>query len=110
MIALRLHYILKAGYTVTLSAARVNTNVVEYGWPVRMEDPGTSANPIVTDTLSTTPLLPQPALSLHLSPAMGLQSRHPSIEPLIYRFTIKASAPSFNSFGALRRETCRNDG
>jgi prepilin-type N-terminal cleavage/methylation domain-containing protein len=41
----------KPGYMVMPSTARVNTNLVENGWPTRLEDLGSSVNPIVTDTL-----------------------------------------------------------
>jgi prepilin-type N-terminal cleavage/methylation domain-containing protein len=41
----------KPGYRVMPSTARVNTNLVAEGWPTKLEDPGGSANPIVTDTL-----------------------------------------------------------
>jgi prepilin-type N-terminal cleavage/methylation domain-containing protein len=41
----------KLGYSVMPSTARVNTNMVQDGWPTRLEDPGASVNPIITDTL-----------------------------------------------------------
>lgn len=40
-----------AGYQVMPSTARVNTNTLSDGWPVKLEDPGSSTSPIVTDTL-----------------------------------------------------------
>jgi prepilin-type N-terminal cleavage/methylation domain-containing protein len=39
------------GFRVMPSTARVNTNSVTEGWPTRLEDPGASTSPIVTDTL-----------------------------------------------------------
>jgi prepilin-type N-terminal cleavage/methylation domain-containing protein len=39
------------GFRVMPSTARVNTNSVTDGWPTRLEDPGVSTSPIVTDTL-----------------------------------------------------------
>ncbi|MSU34461.1 MAG: type II secretion system protein [Pedosphaera sp.] len=39
------------GFRVMPSTSRVNTNSVPEGWPARLEDPGASVSPIVTDTL-----------------------------------------------------------
>jgi prepilin-type N-terminal cleavage/methylation domain-containing protein len=41
----------KPGFMVMPSTARVNTNTVLEGWPTRLEDPGASTSPILTDTL-----------------------------------------------------------
>jgi len=41
----------KPGFRVMPTTARVNTNTVNEGWPTRLEDPGASASPIITDTL-----------------------------------------------------------
>ncbi len=39
------------GFRVMPSTTRVNTNTVTDGWPTKLEDPGSSTSPIVTDTL-----------------------------------------------------------
>lgn len=39
------------GYQVMPATSRVNTNTMTEGWPTKLEDPGTSTSPIVTDTL-----------------------------------------------------------
>jgi len=39
------------GFRVMPSTAKVNTNSFSEGWPTRLEDPGVSTSPIVTDTL-----------------------------------------------------------
>jgi prepilin-type N-terminal cleavage/methylation domain-containing protein len=39
------------GFRVMPATARVNTNSMTEGWPTRLEDPGASTSPIVTDTL-----------------------------------------------------------
>jgi len=39
------------GFKVMPATARVNTNAVTEGWPTRLEDPGASITPILTDTL-----------------------------------------------------------
>jgi prepilin-type N-terminal cleavage/methylation domain-containing protein len=39
------------GFRVMPSTSRVNTNSLAAGWPNRLEDPGASTSPIVTDTL-----------------------------------------------------------
>ena len=39
------------GFQVMPATARVNTNTMTAGWPTRLEDPGISVSPIVTDTL-----------------------------------------------------------
>ncbi len=41
----------RPGYNVMPSTSRVNTNSLSDGWPVRLEDPGASSAPIITDTL-----------------------------------------------------------
>lgn len=41
----------RPGYRVTSSTTRVNTNTLAEGWPTRLEDPGASTSPILTDTL-----------------------------------------------------------
>jgi prepilin-type N-terminal cleavage/methylation domain-containing protein len=41
----------KPGFRVMPSTTRVNTNTMTEGWPTRLEDPGASLSPIVTDTL-----------------------------------------------------------
>ena len=41
----------KPGFRVMPSTTRVNTNTMTEGWPTRLEDPGASSSPIVTDTL-----------------------------------------------------------
>src|SRR5262245_45988763 len=40
----------RPGYVVMPSTSRVNTNSLSEGWPVRLEDPGASVSPVVTDT------------------------------------------------------------
>lgn len=40
-----------AGFRVMPSTSRVNTNTLSDGWPTKLEDPGASTSPIVTDTL-----------------------------------------------------------
>lgn len=40
-----------AGFRVMPTTTRINTNSITDGWPARMEDPGASTSPIVTDTL-----------------------------------------------------------
>jgi prepilin-type N-terminal cleavage/methylation domain-containing protein len=39
------------GFKVMPSTTRVNTNSMVEGWPTRLEDPGASTSPIITDTL-----------------------------------------------------------
>jgi prepilin-type N-terminal cleavage/methylation domain-containing protein len=39
------------GYQVMPATSRVNTNTMTEGWPTKLEDPGTSTSPIITDTL-----------------------------------------------------------
>jgi prepilin-type N-terminal cleavage/methylation domain-containing protein len=39
------------GFRVMPSTTQVNTNSMTEGWPTRLEDPGTSVSPIITDTL-----------------------------------------------------------
>lgn len=39
------------GFGVMPATSRVNTNTMTDGWPTRLEDPGASTSPIVTDTL-----------------------------------------------------------
>jgi prepilin-type N-terminal cleavage/methylation domain-containing protein len=39
------------GFKVMPSTSRVNTNSMVEGWPTRLEDPGASTSPIITDTL-----------------------------------------------------------
>ncbi len=39
------------GFQVMPATARVNTNTMAAGWPTKLEDPGASTSPIVTDTL-----------------------------------------------------------
>jgi hypothetical protein len=41
----------KPGFKVMPSTARVNTNTLAEGWPTKLEDPGASVSPIITDTL-----------------------------------------------------------
>jgi prepilin-type N-terminal cleavage/methylation domain-containing protein len=41
----------QGGFRVTSATSRVNTNTIPEGWPARVEDPGASISPIVTDTL-----------------------------------------------------------
>jgi prepilin-type N-terminal cleavage/methylation domain-containing protein len=41
----------KPGFAVMPSGSRVNTNAVLEGWPTRLEDPGASTSPVITDTL-----------------------------------------------------------
>ncbi|KAB2662697.1 MAG: type II secretion system protein [Verrucomicrobia bacterium] len=41
----------KPGFQVMPATARVNTNSITDGWPTRLEDPGASTSPIITDTL-----------------------------------------------------------
>jgi prepilin-type N-terminal cleavage/methylation domain-containing protein len=41
----------KPGFAVMPSTSKVNTNTLADGWPTRLEDPGSSSSPIVTDTL-----------------------------------------------------------
>lgn len=39
------------GFQVMPATSRVNTNSMSQGWPTKLEDPGASTSPIVTDTL-----------------------------------------------------------
>jgi hypothetical protein len=39
------------GYVVMPSTTQVNTNTLLAGWPTKLEDPGASVSPIITDTL-----------------------------------------------------------
>lgn len=41
----------QSGFQVMPATSRVNTNTMTAGWPTRLEDPGASTSPIVTDTL-----------------------------------------------------------
>jgi prepilin-type N-terminal cleavage/methylation domain-containing protein len=41
----------KPGFAVMPSTQRVNTNTMQDGWPTRLEDPGASVSPVITDTL-----------------------------------------------------------
>ena len=41
----------RAGFRITANTTRVNTNAFDEGWPARLEDPGASVSPIITDTL-----------------------------------------------------------
>jgi len=41
----------KPGFKVMSSTTRINTNAVVEGWPTRLDDPGVSVSPIITDTL-----------------------------------------------------------
>lgn len=41
----------KAGYKVMPGTSNVNTNTMTEGWPAKIEDPGASTSPILTDTL-----------------------------------------------------------
>ena len=41
----------RPGFKVMPSTARVNTNTLAEGWPTKLEDPGSSTSPIITDNL-----------------------------------------------------------